>query len=391
MAGPWEKYSSTPAPTPTPTPTPAGPAPWEKYSQAPAQEQSTTSKALQFAKGLPQSAIDLVPGMKERREAIEAGRDTKNYPEPYTGENDWAYQAMGLVGPESAVSALKAFPKVATNLREFLRPAAERARIAEIAKDPIALQEEVKGAIGQAQKTFGGREIAPRMQIQKQLADEQLVRVNPYELAGYHPEVDKALNEALQQHQKFSGEASPDTILVPANDAIVWRSKLNQNYENPGAREAGDKLRNLISGVDPAMEDLSKGMEEAYALKNQIEKSAKLSPQYTIKPGAGPEAKAGDKLANLEQFSRGSGVDLPQLGRSIEANEMRTGPIFTKGADLLTPIKRATYKTLGKLGGTAYDKAAKAIMPSLEAGAEAPSLADSLRRASVHKKKDEKR
>lgn len=86
----------------------ANSADWAKEPPTPkelgvkSEPQGMLSKGLDFAKNLPESAIDLIPGMKEKRENVEAYRESPTYqnspsgmPNVTQGQSDLAFQQAG--------------------------------------------------------------------------------------------------------------------------------------------------------------------------------------------------------------------------------------------------------------------------------------------------------
>lgn len=262
------------------------------------EEQGMISKGIDFAKNLPNSAIDLVPGMKERREAIEAYRQTpeyKNAPSDIPGltkgqreqsfkesseaqMNDPAYQAMGLVGESSLLALGKLIPGVGKMLQKGGSrmaadvagiPAAEEAATQWVRKEGGRWSKQAvpggKG-IGQtaveegALPTFGGTE-------QRIKATESAIDRNYNQLDPLLKNAQQALDPKLEEVVSSVG---------PLGDKLAkyhydFQSNLGQTDQ---AGKIADKLLRENRGNIEKLANIDGNLEALNAFKRDLQKQA---------------------------------------------------------------------------------------------------------------------
>lgn len=357
---------------------------WQEQPQQPQQpqQQGVLSKGVQFATHFPQSAIDLVPGMKERRLGIQEGRKQsppmihgQPMPEPVTGMEDPAYAAMGLSGEAPLWALGKLAPQA---LKKFLKPAAERSEVLSKVKNVAELEPYVQGKVNQAAELFNKKQISPRMLEQESRMAGNTVKLDPKSLEGLSPEIDM-----------IAKSLTPDTsglAELPATEALKLRAELNKisgwkaSPMDPSKAKALDtqasaahqNLAEQFSNIDPAMAPLSQELQQAYTTQKQAIGTAGKNPIQAVTSGGGAGGLA--KQGRLARFDEQAGTNLKGLGENIQLAQQRLEPLGLE--TLLNPKKLASQA--GGLVGRPYDALAEMLIKQPE-----PSSINEIRRATA--------
>ncbi len=313
------------------------------------------------APGILEKGIDLIPGMKDRRESIAQQRSSPEYksshPTPVTGLEDPAYSlGVGLVGPESLASMLSSGAK---GLKGFFKPAADRAEVASKVKNITELEPYVQSKVSDASKAFMEKQVTPRIEQQYAKATEQYVPFKKEDFLGIHPELDAKVSELSQLH----GDE------IPMSKALDLKADLNSKtkFKTVGpwadtqaaqskALDAGNKLRESINTVDPSVGQLSDELKTAYGVKKAALGNASKNPINALLPNDSAAGLA--KKGRLATFDEQAGSDLSTLGRNIQTASDRVRPM--KIGDLISihGPKQVINKATAPVFNT-YDKIAQ--------------------------------
>lgn len=276
-----------------------------------------------------EQGIDMIPGMKQRREGIAQYRSTPEYkashPQAVTGMEDPALQyGLGMAGPESAASMIK-------GLANFLKPAAKRAEVSQKVKNVGELEPYVQGKINEASEMFNKKQIGPRMLEQESRMAGKTVKVDPKSMQGLDPDIDSVIN---------SYPIGVDGLAeIPAQEALKLRAQINKVAgwkSSPGdpmkaraldeqAAMAHKNLAEQFSSADPAMEALSKELQQAYNIQKQAVGSAGRNPINSVVANDGVSGLA--KKGRLANFDEQAGSELAELGQNIKTANDRSRPM----------------------------------------------------------------
>lgn len=297
--------------------------------------QSNFSKIASFVGGIPeaiQHAPDIVPGLKERRLAIEKARGPQqNLPD--TGMNDPAYQAMGLMSPSSVLSLAKYIPGV----KGLLGRGAQRAAVMDMVKNEATLGPAVSEGLGDAEKIFNAKQITPRMAEQRQLIEGKTVKFDPESLKGIDPALDAQL-ESMKMYQPdpygvhtrtgaFS-TGKPGVEAVPGQRTVVthgYAGEAPKAPENFGYPTEGNGIRPPVAEpvAKPFSEVSSPGTPgEAPVAGGKVPFETPSRPYYS--EGEVPAAdlmKLRAKLNELSQFKPGALYSEEATAKAQKARE----------------------------------------------------------------------
>lgn len=251
-------------------------------------------------------------------------------------------------------------------LASFFKPAAQRSGILSLVKNEAQLGPKVADEVNQAREQFTKSQISPRMSEQYARADEQSIPFNPDEFKGIHPSIDTAVDNLTSTGAKE----------IPMTDALKLRAQLNDKSlfkdlgpyseqvaaKQSSALNAGNKLRDTISSVDPNMGAISDELKDAYSLRNAVTNSAGKRPISAVTAGLGT-----DKGSLLSQFDEQAGTDLRGLGNNIDLAKERLG-----GASSSLPMsKLGVIKQIRGVIPRGYDALAEMVQPGLQKASSA--------------------
>lgn len=279
---------------------------------------------------------------------------------PVTGMDDPALKIAGMVSPESALSLVKSVPKIGNALSSFFAPAAQRSEVLGKVKNIAELEPYVQGKVNEANEMFNAKNMGTPMAMQNSILNGKMVKIDPKSIQGLSPELDQLVSKMNPGEGGLADVPATDALKVrqELNKVAGWKSSpmdpMKAKAIDSQAAAAHQNLSSQFSSIDPAMGDISQGMQQSYNLQKSTLGSAGRSPiQAVTKQDLTTQSR-------LAQFDQSAGSDLQGLGKDINTAKDRlqaytpTGlkKLFTIGApkeafDLAaTPVSRA-YDAVG--------------------------------------------
>lgn len=253
-----------------------------------------------------------------------------------------------------------------SKLAGLFKPASARSAVLSQVKNEAGLGDYVANQISEASEKFNKKQISPRMLEQYARADQQSIPFNPNDYKGIHPDIDAQMAQI---------EASGAKEL-PMKEALGLRAKLNDRTlfkdlgpysdqvaaKQSAALDAGNKLRDQLSSVDPNIGMLSDELKDAYSMRKAALGSAGKRPITATTASLGT-----DKAATLAKFDEAAGTDLRGLGKNIRTASDRLGG-YSGGVPTSVP---AIAKQAMGVAPRAYDALAEFLNPATQAAGNA--------------------
>lgn len=200
-----------------------------------------------------EQGLHLIPGMKERWEAIQKHRSTPEYkaanpnPEPVTGMEDpvVAY-GLGMAGPDSIVNTVRSLGKFGAKgvdgLKNFLKRPANRANLLDMWKNhPEQVQPLVSGKIKEAEEMFNAKNVSLPYAMQKNMGNGKMTAMKLEDLIGVSPKMDAEIARirAAQTGESAKTYASPGAPEVPPIETNLKSYATNQADNTPTLQWSG--------------------------------------------------------------------------------------------------------------------------------------------------------
>jgi hypothetical protein len=259
-------------------------------------------------------------------------------------------------------------------------------------KDSATLGDSVKGEIDTALENVTKNQVKPRVENIKQLLKGQDIDVNPEQLKGINPQLDRiaelatkrGMRKAPEQAMYDVSQRTVDKVALPANRANAIKRALDQEAKyaqntawDPRAaakagqaKSASDALRSQIN-QNPDVATINEELQGVLAKQGHMKRLARSSPISSIqgKPGT-------DRGSLLDWVDKASGSKLEKLGNEITGAK----GMLLKPSNLIKPLEapNEVRKILGRAGmkaGSLVD----AATPKGTADVTLRSLLESLR------------
>ncbi len=257
-------------------------------------------------------------------------------------------------------------------------------------KDPMGLAKDFKNKITQGARNITRTKVRPESQSLSKAFAKDSIDVNPSQLKGISPGLDKyaqALDDGMPKTKVLVEKGDPSVVdaagralkpdkfksvnkshrtQLPGDKALRLRKQLDRRStyrkgspleSDPGvvksseaAKKQADILRNRL---DEARPDLSKRMDklaETIRVRNEMTRAAR-KPDSAIAPG-----KDLTRRGVLKEFDRAAGTNLERIGKDYTAaKSMEFGPnqLSYPLSTLLKLAKRATGYGASKMEGVA--------------------------------------